>query len=102
MEETEDRKARDARGIWWLLDNLTEDGEMESFSVVMPGSFKWRMGSRSVEECVGDHGRHELEHRSERAFYDTTHRCESPRCPSSCCPTFPTVQNDPRARHPDL
>jgi hypothetical protein len=39
MEETEDRKARDARSIWWLVDNLTEDAEIESLSMAIPGSF---------------------------------------------------------------
>jgi len=44
MEETEDRKARDARAIWWLVDNLTEDAEMESFSMAIPGSFNGEWG----------------------------------------------------------
>jgi hypothetical protein len=39
MEETEDRKARDVEAIRWLADNLTEDGEMESFAMAIPGSF---------------------------------------------------------------
>jgi hypothetical protein len=43
MEETKERKARDKRAIQWLLDNLTEDAEIESFAMSIPGSFngKW-------------------------------------------------------------
>ena len=39
MEETEDRKGRDVGAIRWLVDNLTLDGEMESFAMAIPGSF---------------------------------------------------------------
>ena len=39
MEETKDRKDRDKRAIRWLLDNLTEDTEIESFVMSIPGSF---------------------------------------------------------------
>ena len=43
MEETEGRKGRDSRAIRWLSDNLTEDSELESFTMSIPGSFngKW-------------------------------------------------------------
>src|SRR6266478_3131559 len=43
MEETEERKARDVRALRWLLDNVTEGGEIESFTMSIPGSFngKW-------------------------------------------------------------
>ena len=44
MEETEDRKAQDAGAIWWLVDNLTEDTEMESVSMAIPGSFNGEWG----------------------------------------------------------
>ena len=40
MEKTEDRKDRDKRAIRWLLDNMTEDAEMESFVMAIPGSLK--------------------------------------------------------------
>jgi len=39
MEETEDRKGRDVQAIHWLVENLTEDSEMESFAMAIPGSF---------------------------------------------------------------
>ena len=39
MEETQERKARDVRAIRWLLDNITEDVEIESFAMSIPGSF---------------------------------------------------------------
>jgi hypothetical protein len=39
MEETNERKGRDGRAIRWLLDNLTEDAEIESLAMSIPGSF---------------------------------------------------------------
>jgi hypothetical protein len=39
MEETKERMGRDMRAIRWLLDNLTEDAEIESFTMSIPGSF---------------------------------------------------------------
>ena len=43
MEENDGRKGRDVRAIRWLIDNRTEDDEMESFAMAIPGSFtsKW-------------------------------------------------------------
>ena len=43
MEENDGRKGRDVRAIQWLIDNRTEDDEMESFSIAIPGCFtsKW-------------------------------------------------------------
>ena len=45
MEETEDRKGRDERAIRWLVDNMTEDAEMESFVMAIPGSFNGKWGT---------------------------------------------------------
>src|SRR5260370_15003571 len=44
MEETEARKGRDVRAIRWLIDNLTQDAEMEKLSSAMPGSFNTDWG----------------------------------------------------------
>jgi hypothetical protein len=43
MEENDGRKDRDIRAIRWLIHNRTEDDEMESFAMAIPGSFtsKW-------------------------------------------------------------
>ena len=43
MAKNEARKGRDERGIRWLVNNLTEDIEMESLASGIPGSFdaKW-------------------------------------------------------------
>ncbi len=43
MEENDERKDRDVRAIRWLIDNRTEDDEMESFAIAIPGAFtsKW-------------------------------------------------------------
>ena len=40
MEGTIDREGRDKRAILWLLDNLTEDAEIESFVTSMPRSLE--------------------------------------------------------------
>jgi hypothetical protein len=57
MEETKKRKSRDKRAIRWLLDNLTEDAEIESFAMSIPGSFNgewslevWTELSKSIED----------------------------------------------------
>ena len=43
MEENDERKDRDVRAMRWLIHNRTEDDEMESFAMAIPGSFtsKW-------------------------------------------------------------
>src|SRR6267142_1643354 len=43
MEKNDGRKGRDERAIRWLVNNLTEDVEMESLASGIPGSFdaKW-------------------------------------------------------------
>ncbi|KAN0135125.1 hypothetical protein V8E53_007016 [Lactarius tabidus] len=43
MEEGDGRKDRDVRAIRWLIHNRTEDDEMESFVMAIPGAFtsKW-------------------------------------------------------------
>ena len=43
MEENDGRKDRDVRAIRWLIDNRTEDDEMESFVMAIPSCFtsKW-------------------------------------------------------------
>ncbi|KAA1477635.1 hypothetical protein DENSPDRAFT_616924 [Dentipellis sp. KUC8613] len=38
MDESDDRRSRDARAIRWVIDNLTEDSELEPFVVGIPGS----------------------------------------------------------------
>jgi hypothetical protein len=39
MEENYERKDRDVRAIRWLIHNRTEDDEMESFAMAIPGAF---------------------------------------------------------------
>jgi hypothetical protein len=57
MEETEGRKGRDERAVQWLASNMTEDAEMESFVMAIPGSFNvewgeevWKKVSKSKED----------------------------------------------------
>jgi hypothetical protein len=57
MEETEKREGRDERAIRWLVDNLTEDAEMESFVMAIPASFHTEWGIevwKRVAEVKGD------------------------------------------------
>ena len=56
MEEGDGRKGRDVRAIRWLIHNRTEDDEMESFVMAIPGAFTskwgidvWRKASESKE-----------------------------------------------------
>ena len=54
IEETVARKDRDVRAIRFLIDNLTEDAEMEKFLSTIPGSFNTSWGTevwRRVAEC---------------------------------------------------
>ena len=53
MEENDGRKDRDVRAIRWLIDNRTEDDEMESFVMAIPGAFTSKWGNdvwRTVSE----------------------------------------------------
>jgi Family of unknown function (DUF6535) len=53
IEETEARKDRDVRAIRWLIDNLTEDAEIEKFLLAIPGSFNTGWGTE-VWRRVGE------------------------------------------------
>ena len=44
MEENGERKDRDVRAVQWLIHNRTEDDEMESFVIAIPGAFTSRWG----------------------------------------------------------
>jgi hypothetical protein len=57
MEDTEDWKGRDERSIRWLVSNMTEDAEMESFVMAIPGSFNrvwgvevWKDVSKMIDD----------------------------------------------------
>ena len=56
MEETKERNGRDKRAIVWLLDNLTEDAEIESFVTSAPGSLKmWtELSEEDVSHVIPD------------------------------------------------
>ena len=44
MKETNQRKVRDEEAIRWLIRNMTEDAEMESLVMAIPGSFNCNWG----------------------------------------------------------
>jgi hypothetical protein len=54
-EETVARKDRDVRAIRWLIDNLTEDAEMEKFVPAIPGSFNTDWGTEVWKRVGKDH-----------------------------------------------
>ena len=78
MEETEARKGRDERAIRWLIDNLTEDAEMETFLPAIPGSFNTDWGTE-VWKRVGKYHESEDESQDEPRCngYTTTHHPSS-------------------------
>ena len=55
MEVTEARKDRDVRAIRWLIENLTEDAEMEKFLSAIPGSFNTDWGAEVWRRVGEDH-----------------------------------------------
>jgi hypothetical protein len=80
MEETEARKDRDELAIRWLIDNLTEDAEMEKFLPAIPGSFNTDWGME-VWKRVGKHD--ESEGQSQDKCFARPHRDTTARQPSS-------------------
>ena len=54
MDESDDRKKRDARAIRWVIDNLTEDSELEPFVLGVPGSFNSNWGKKVWEVVALD------------------------------------------------
>ena len=57
MEETVGRMGRDVRAIRWLVDNMTEDTEMEAFVMAIPGSFNTQWGRevwKKASNTIGD------------------------------------------------
>ncbi|KAH8993049.1 hypothetical protein EDB86DRAFT_1403730 [Lactarius hatsudake] len=54
MDESDDRKKRDARAIRWVVDNLTEDSELEPFVIGVPGSFNSNWGKKVWEVVAAE------------------------------------------------
>jgi hypothetical protein len=56
MEKTKERNGRDKRAILWLLDNLTEDAEIESFVMSAPRSLEvWtELSKEDVVPVIAD------------------------------------------------
>ena len=53
MDESDERKTRDAHAIRWVIDSLTEDSELEPFILGIPGSLN-SMWGRKVWETVAE------------------------------------------------
>ena len=54
MDESDERKKRDARAIRWVIDNLTEDSELEPFVLGIPGSLSSTWGKKVWETVAKD------------------------------------------------
>jgi hypothetical protein len=80
MEETVARKGRDVRAIRWLIDNLTEDAEMEKFLSAIPGSFNTDWGTE-VWMKVDKH--YKSEDQSQDELVARPHRDTTAHQPSS-------------------
>ena len=89
MEETEARKGRDERAIRWLIDNMTEDAEMEKFLTAIPGSFNTDWGAE-VWKRVGKYKPDEYDDRSQN----------EPPANSLMVTTFSAVQVTPPVDQP--
>ena len=81
MEETVARKDRDVQAIRWLIDNLTEDAEMERFLPAIPGSFNTDWGLE-VWRKVGED--HESEDQSQGEPVARLHGDSTAHRPLSC------------------
>ncbi|KAI9507935.1 hypothetical protein F5148DRAFT_1200689 [Russula earlei] len=59
MHESKERKKRDANAIRWVIDNLTEDSELEPFVLGIPGSFGSTWGQKVWETVAEGEGQNE-------------------------------------------
>lgn len=57
MSYSEDRKHRDARAIEWIVDDLTEDSELELLVRNIPDSFNSTWGKDVLQAVTDDRGR---------------------------------------------
>src|SRR6266566_3786887 len=89
--------------IRWLIDNLTEDAEMEQFIMAIPGSFNTDWGTE-VWRRVGNHHESEDEGQDEpvaRPHSDTTaHQPSSPWSIRSVLRPIIRLVRKPTPRHP--
>jgi hypothetical protein len=103
MEQTKAREGRDVEAIRWLIDNLTEDAEMEKFLSAIPGSFNTNLGTE-VWKKVGE--QHESEGQSQhgpvaRPRGDTTdHQPSSSWSIRSVLKPIIHLVRKPAPRHP--
>ena len=103
MEETMARQGRDVRAIRWLIDNLTEDAEMEKLLSAIPGSFHTDWGTE-VWRRVGKHDKSEGQSQDEpvaRPHRDTA--ANQPSSSLSICSILQSINHlvrIPAPRHP--
>ena len=90
-EGTMDREGRDKRAILWLMDNLTENNEIESFVTSMPGSLEaWaELSKEDVKPPVSESPLHSRVinwiTRQFRTIWDAVCKIPSILCSGLCC-----------------
>jgi hypothetical protein len=102
MEETAARKGRDIRATRWLIDNLTEDAEIEKFLSAIPGSFNTDWGMEVWKRVSGHHesGDQSQDEPVTRPHRDTTaHQPSSSRSIRSALRSIIHLVRKPAARH---
>ena len=103
MEETMARKDRDVRATRWLIDNLTEDAEMELFLSAIPGSFNTDWGTE-VWMRVGEHDESEDQSQDELVTRPhrgtTTHQLSSSWSIHNVLRPIIHLVRKPTSRHP--
>ena len=52
MKQTKERENRDVRAIQWLVNNIDESNEMDTFVLAIPGSFKQEYGQQVWKEVT--------------------------------------------------
>ena len=52
MNQTKERECRDVRAIQWLVNNIDESNEMDTFVLAIPGSFKQEYGQQVWKEVT--------------------------------------------------
>ena len=71
MKERPERKERDEKAIRWLICNMTEDAEMESLVMAIPGSFNTQWGLEVWKEVSKPHpeGEHVMDELNTRVTH---------------------------------
>jgi len=98
MEETGKRNGRDEEAIRWLIGNMTEDAEMESFVMAIPGSFNGEWGLRvwkNISNAIEDKSTSRHQHVVAPPTDTNTHTATPPVDDSHTDPMAVLPRSDP-------